>query len=64
MHTGPRAGDQVGTTATGPWWPANLRVPYVALLLIRDALDEIVQVKGDVPGVPGVDLSPEGPSRS
>ncbi len=59
-----RAGDRVGATPTGPWWTANLQVPHIALLLIRDALDEIVHVTGDVPGVPGLDPPPEASARS
>ena len=53
-----RAGDPVWATATGPGWPADLKVPHVALLLIRDAVDEILQVTGDVPSVPGLDAPP------
>jgi hypothetical protein len=49
-----RMGDQVWATPSGPSWTADLQTPHVALLLIRDALDEIQQVTGDVPGIPGV----------
>jgi hypothetical protein len=59
-----RAGDQVSATPAGPSWIADLQVPHVALLLIRDALDEIVQVTGDVPRVPGLDPPPEASARS
>jgi hypothetical protein len=59
-----RAGDAVGATATGPWWPADLQVPHVALLLIRDALDAIEHVTGEVPGVPGLDPPPEASART
>jgi hypothetical protein len=54
IHERVRAGDGVGATATGPWWPADLQVPHIALLLIRDALDEVTQVTGEVPEVPGL----------
>jgi hypothetical protein len=59
-----RAGDPVWATPAGPCWPADLQVPHVALLLIRDALDAIERVTGDVPGVPGINLPPEAASSS
>jgi hypothetical protein len=58
-----RAGEPVWATPSGPWWPADTRVPHVALLLIRDVLDAIEQVTGEVPPIPGID-TPPGPSHT
>ena len=56
-----RVGDQVRAIPTGPSWTADLQSPHIALLLIRDALDEIQQVTGDVPVIPGVTAPPGAP---
>jgi len=56
-----RMGDQVWAIPSGPSWTADLQSPHIALLLIRDALDEIQQVTGDVPAIPGVTTPPGAP---
>ncbi len=64
IHERVRAGDRVGATPTGPWWTADLQVPHIALLLIRDAMDAIERVAGEVPRVPGLDPPPEASTRT
>jgi hypothetical protein len=55
-----RAGDHVWASPTGPAWLADLEVLYVAWLLIRDALDEVEQVTGEAPELPGASEPPPG----
>ena len=54
-----RSGKPVWATPAGPSWPPDLQVPHVALLLIRDALDTLEGVVGEVPPVPGLTSPPD-----
>ena len=45
---------EVSATPDGPCWPADLRVDYVALVMVVQALEHVEIVSGELPDVPAI----------